>query len=52
VLNEFDMGELKTKPKKVTVESFLAKIPDETVPKDCCTLIKLLEKATGEKAKM
>ncbi|MFI5137962.1 MAG: DUF1801 domain-containing protein [Sphingobacteriales bacterium] len=46
------MAELKTKPTEVIVESFLDKVPDENVRKDCCTLIKLMEKITGEKAKM
>jgi hypothetical protein len=46
------MAELKTKPTEVTVESFLDNITDEKVRNDCFTLIRLMEKVTGEKAKM
>jgi hypothetical protein len=45
------MAELKTKPNEASVEDFLAKTDDDT-RKDCYTLIGLMEKVTGEKAKM
>jgi hypothetical protein len=47
------MAELKTKATEQTVESFIEKIPDKNVQKDCHTLVKLMKKVTGEKkAKM
>src|SRR5580704_325242 len=45
------MAELKTKPNEVSVAGFLAKTDDDT-RKDCYTLVALMEKITGEKAKM
>ena len=45
------MAELKTKPNAASVDEFLAKTDDDT-RKDCYTLISLMEKVTGEKAKM
>jgi hypothetical protein len=45
------MAELKTKPNELSVEAFLEKT-DEQTRKDCYRLIDLMEKVTGEKAKM
>jgi len=45
------MAELKTKVNEASVEEFLLKTDDDT-RKDCYTLISLMEKITGEKAKM
>ena len=45
------MTELKTKPNEASVDEFLTKTDDVT-RKDCYTLIGLMEKITGEKAKM
>jgi hypothetical protein len=45
------MAELKTKLNEVSVADFLAKTDDDPL-KDCYTLISLMEKVTGEKAKM
>jgi hypothetical protein len=46
------MAKLKTKATEASVKDFLAKVPDETRRKDAQTLLKLMEKATGWKAKM
>jgi hypothetical protein len=46
------MAEQKTKPTEQTVTSFLERVPDEKVKKDCFDLIQLMEKATGFPAKM
>ncbi|MEO8404393.1 MAG: DUF1801 domain-containing protein [Chitinophagaceae bacterium] len=46
------MAELKTKATEQTVESFIEKIADEKIQKDCHGLIKLMKKATGSKPKM
>jgi hypothetical protein len=45
------MAEAKTKPNEASVDEFLTKTGDDT-RKDCYTLIHLMEKVTGEKAKM
>ncbi len=45
------MAELKTKPNEVSVDEFLTKTDDAT-RRDCYTLIGLMEKVSGEKAKM
>ena len=45
------MAELKTKKTKESVTAFLAKI-DEASRKDCKTLVRLMEDATGAKARM
>jgi len=45
------MAEAKTKPNEASVDEFLAKTDDDT-RKDCYTLVSLMEKVTGEKAKM
>lgn len=44
--------ELKTKENDASVEKFLNAVPDEQKRKDCFKLAKLMEKITGEKAKM
>ena len=46
------MAELKTKPTEQAVESFIDKSQDEQVRDDCYTLIAMMERATGCKAKM
>jgi hypothetical protein len=46
------MAELKTKQTETTVNSYLDTVADETVRKDCQTIIYLMEKITGMPAKM
>ena len=46
------MAENKTKVTEVSVESYLAAIPDEARRKDCEALAKLMSKATKQKPKM
>ncbi len=46
------MAEAKTKLTEQTVESFLNKFEDEAVRQDGFTLVKVMEKATGEPPKM
>ena len=46
------MAELKTKKTKESVPAFLANVEDDEARKDCKTLVGLMEKATGAKAKM
>lgn len=46
------MAETKTKPTKVSVKEFIAKVPNETRRKDAQTLLKLFEKVTGWKPRM
>ena len=46
------MAETKTKPTKVSVKDFIAKVPNETRRKDAQVLLKLFEKVTGWKAQM
>ena len=46
------MAEQKTKPTKVSVESFLDKIPDEGVRDDCYELVRIMKKITGHPPKM
>jgi len=46
------MAEQKTKPTEVSVESFLDKVPSETVRDDCRALIKMMKKITGSNPKM
>lgn len=43
------MAEAKTKPTAASVAAFLAAIPDEERRRDCRTVAKLMEKATGAK---
>lgn len=44
--------EAKTKPTKVRVTSYIAKIDDEERRKDCRTLVTLMKRLTGCSAKM
>lgn len=46
------LAEIKTKPTASSVEEFIAKLADEQKRKDSLILLKLMEKATKEKAKM
>jgi Domain of unknown function (DU1801) len=46
------MAENKTKPTDASVESYIAAIDDESRRTDCETLVKLMAKATKQKAKM
>jgi hypothetical protein len=46
------MADVKTKPTAINAASFLDKIADEKVRKDCDVLIQMMEKATGEKPLM
>ena len=46
------MAENKTKPTGASVARYLAAIADEARRADCKALVKLFEKATGEKAAM
>ena len=46
------MAENKTKPTQVSVTAFINALPDETKRSDAKTLVKLMQKATGEKPKM
>jgi hypothetical protein len=43
------MAEAKTKPTRASVAAFLAAIPDEERRRDCRTVAKLMEAATGAK---
>lgn len=45
-------SENKTKPTAVSVSGYIAALPDETKRADARTLIKMMQKATGEKPKM
>ena len=46
------MAELKTKPTDQSVDAFLQGVADEIKRQDCYTLLALMEKVTGAKAKM
>lgn len=46
------MAEIKTKPTAESVEDFLNKIEHEQKRKDSFTILEMMEKAVGEKAKM
>jgi hypothetical protein len=46
------MAELKTKPTTASVSEFLNAIDDDERRKDCQTVAKIMEKATGAKPKM
>jgi len=46
------MAEAKTKLTEQTVDSFLANVAEEQVRTDCYTIIKLMQKASGEPPKM
>ena len=46
------MAELKTKPTAASVSDFLDTVDDEERRKDCLAVVKIMQKATGAKAKM
>jgi hypothetical protein len=46
------MAESKTKPTQLSVAAFLDAIPDEAKRADAKALVKMLQRATGEKPKM
>ena len=46
------MAELKTKPTEASVKEFLNQIPDKERRDDCFAIAKMMEEATGAKAKM
>jgi hypothetical protein len=46
------MAELKTKPTKVSVSTFLATLADDSRRKDCRVLVKLMGRITGNRPKM
>ena len=46
------MAELKTRATKASVPQFINAIEDESRRKDCKTLVSMMSKATGSKAKM
>ena len=46
------MAEPKTKQNDASVEEFIDDVVDETRRDDCRTVVKLMQKATGEKPKM
>ena len=46
------MAELKTKPTEASVKEFLNRIPDKERRDDCFAIAKMMEEATGAKAKM
>jgi hypothetical protein len=46
------MAELKTKPTTVSVTDFLESVNDEERRKDCFTVVKIMQKATGAKPRM
>lgn len=46
------MAENKTKPTNVSVSAFIESLADDTRRADARSLVKLMESATGEKAKM
>ena len=46
------MAELKTKPTTASVTDFLNTVDDDERRKDCFTVVKIMQKATGEKPRM
>jgi hypothetical protein len=46
------MNTLKTRPTRVSVRSFLDRIPDETRRKDASTLLKMMQEITGSRPAM
>ena len=46
------MADTKTKPTKVTVKDFIAKVENDTRRKDAATLLRLFKKVTGWEARM
>ncbi|MGV3630954.1 MAG: DUF1801 domain-containing protein [Bacteroidota bacterium] len=45
-------AEIKTKATASSVEDFISKLADEPKRKDCFTLVEIMEKISGEKARM
>jgi hypothetical protein len=46
------VAELKTRPTKVSIDTFLERIADEARRGDCRTLVRLMKRATGERPTM
>lgn len=46
------MAEIKTKPTTASVTDFLNTVDDDERRKDCFTVVKIMQKATGEKPRM
>ena len=46
------MAELKTRKTAASPAAFIARQPDEATRRDCTTLVRMMEKVTGEKAAM
>lgn len=46
------MAEPKTRPTKVSVAAFLKRATDEATHADCVALVKMMEQASGEEARM
>mgnify|MGYP005605635061 CR=1 FL=1 len=46
------LAEIKTKQTEASVEGFLAALPDEQKRKDAQVVLKMMQKATGEKPKL
>jgi hypothetical protein len=46
------LAKIKTKPTAISVDSFLASVPDEQKRKDSQVIIKMMEKAMKQKPKM
>jgi hypothetical protein len=46
------MAEIKTKPTAASVEDFINTVKDEQKRKDSFVLLKMMQKASGEKPKM
>jgi len=46
------MADNKTKPTKLSVAAFIAKLTDQTRRADAKTLVRLMQSASGEKPKM
>ena len=46
------LAEIKTKPASLSVENFIASLPDEQKRNDSYAILKMMEKATKEKPKM
>ena len=51
-IEEFLMTELKTKENNQDVRAFIDALDNESRRNDCRTMLTLMEKITGEKAKM
>lgn len=46
------MAELKTKPTTVRMEDFLNSLPNEQTRQDCFEIVKMMQRATQEEARM